>query len=121
MNIIDGDSTRVSNELGGGNPEAARVAVWVAMVVAVTEAVVVSAALFGCRNILGYAYSDDSHVVKYVAAMTPLLCVSIFMDSLQAVLSGLIYPLFFFFFCIYLIQINNYIYCDKDDFKSRGC
>ncbi|KAI4352153.1 hypothetical protein L6164_006433 [Bauhinia variegata] len=81
-------STRVSNELGGGNPQAARVAVLAAMLLAVIEAVIVSATLFSCRHVLGYAYSNERQVVKYVAVMTPLICLSVFMDSLQAVLSG---------------------------------
>ncbi|KAJ7971251.1 Protein DETOXIFICATION [Quillaja saponaria] len=81
-------STRVSNELGAGNPQAARVAVSAAMFLAVTEAVIVSITLFCCRDVLGCAYSNERHVVDYVAAMSPLLCLSVFMDSLQAILSG---------------------------------
>ncbi|KHN42770.1 MATE efflux family protein DTX1 [Glycine soja] len=81
-------STRVSNELGAGNPQAVRVAVSATMFLAVTEGLIVSATLFGCRHLLGYAYSDDRMVVHYVAVMTPLLCLSIFTDSLQGVLSG---------------------------------
>lgn len=82
------DSTRVSNELGAGNPKAVRVAVSAAMFLAFAEALIVTATLFGCRHVLGYAYSNDGVVVHYVAVMTPLLCFSIFTDSLQAVLSG---------------------------------
>lgn len=78
----------MSNELGAGNPQAARVAVLVAMSLAATEAVIVSTTLFCCRYVLGYAYSDEKQVVDYIAVMAPLLCVSVFMDSLQAVLSG---------------------------------
>ncbi|KAL5573121.1 hypothetical protein UlMin_022718 [Ulmus minor] len=81
-------STRVSNELGAGNPQAARVAVLAAMFLATVEAVVVSTTLFCCRHVLGYAYSNEKHVVDYIADMTPLICLSVFMDSLQAVLSG---------------------------------
>ncbi|KAF3443464.1 hypothetical protein FNV43_RR13146 [Rhamnella rubrinervis] len=81
-------STRVSNELGAGNPQAARVAVLVAMLLAVIEAVIVSTTLFCCRHVLGYAYSNEKQVVDYIAVMTPLICLSVFMDSLQAVLSG---------------------------------
>ncbi|KAG5051248.1 hypothetical protein AAZX31_02G085600 [Glycine max] len=81
-------STRVSNELGAGNPQAVHVAVSATMFLAVTEGFIVSATLFGCRHILGYAYSDDRMVVHYVAVMIPLLCLSIFTDSLQGVLSG---------------------------------
>ena len=81
-------STRVSNELGRGKPEAARLAVWAAMSLALAEAVIVSTILFCSRYVLGYAYSNDKQVVDYIAVMTPLICLSVFMDSLQAVLSG---------------------------------
>lgn len=52
------------------------------------ESVVVATALLCSRYILGYAYSSDKDVVHYIAAMTPFLCISVVMDSLQAVLSG---------------------------------
>ncbi|KAL2329534.1 hypothetical protein Fmac_017115 [Flemingia macrophylla] len=81
-------STRVSNELGAGNSEAVRVAVSASMLLAVAEGLIVSATLFCCRHFLGYAFSNDSEVVRYVALITPLLCLSIFTDSLQGVLSG---------------------------------
>ncbi|RVW87776.1 Protein detoxification 14 [Vitis vinifera] len=51
-------STRVSNELGAGNPQAARVAVWAVMFLAIIETTVVSTTLFCCRYVLGYAYSQ---------------------------------------------------------------
>lgn len=86
--LIVCDSTRVSNELGAGNPQAVRVAVSISMSLAITGGLIVSAILLGCKHVLGYAYSDDRVVVHYVAIMTPLLCLSIFTDSLQAVLSG---------------------------------
>ncbi|KAJ9564384.1 hypothetical protein OSB04_000350 [Centaurea solstitialis] len=81
-------STRVSNELGAGNPEAARLAVRVVMCVIITEAVIVSMAVFGCRHFLGKAYSNDKSVVSYVASMAPFISISIITDSLQAVISG---------------------------------
>ncbi|XP_019227271.1 PREDICTED: protein DETOXIFICATION 2-like isoform X2 [Nicotiana attenuata] len=84
-----GASTRVSNELGSGNPQKALVAVRVAMFLAVAETVVVSTVTFLCRGILGKAYSNDQQVVDYVAAITPFLCLSIITDSLQAVISGI--------------------------------
>ncbi|XP_031253258.1 protein DETOXIFICATION 14-like [Pistacia vera] len=80
-------STRVSNELGAGNPGAARLAVYVVMILAVSEAVIVSITLFFCRYVLGYAYTNDKEVVDYVIELAPLLCLSVIMDSMQAVLS----------------------------------
>lgn len=81
-------STRVSNELGAGNPQSARMALLVALSLAGTEVAIISVTLFFCRHVLGYAYSNDKQVVAYVAIMTPLICLSIITDSLQAVLSG---------------------------------
>ncbi|KAJ8567443.1 hypothetical protein K7X08_019651 [Anisodus acutangulus] len=84
-----GASTRVSNELGSGNPQKALVAVRVAMFLAVVETVVVSIVTFLCRRVLGKAYSNDQQVVDYVAAVAPFLCLSIVTDSLQAVICGI--------------------------------
>lgn len=83
-------STRVSNELGAGNSQAARVAVYVAVVVVVIEAAVLSTILFCCRTVLGYAYSNEMEVVYYVQRLAPLLSLSFIMDSLLAVLSGML-------------------------------
>ncbi|KAF7112882.1 hypothetical protein RHSIM_RhsimUnG0182700 [Rhododendron simsii] len=81
-------STRVSNELGAGNPEAARLAVWAVIALDAVEVTIASATLFCCRHILGRAFSNDKEVVDYVTDVAPLLCISIIMDSFQAVLSG---------------------------------
>ncbi|KAI3976600.1 hypothetical protein MKX01_008458 [Papaver californicum] len=82
-------STRVSNELGAGRPQAARLAVVAVMIMAGTEMVIVSSALFMCRYIVGYAYSNTKEVVDYMAAMVPLICFSAILDGLQGVLTGI--------------------------------
>ncbi|XP_062107450.1 protein DETOXIFICATION 14-like isoform X2 [Humulus lupulus] len=81
-------STQVSNRLGAGNAEAVKLAIRVALVLGVAEAVVGSTILFCSRNVLGYAYSNEKEVVDYVTEMVPLLSFSIGVDSLVAVLSG---------------------------------
>ncbi|KAL7001062.1 Protein DETOXIFICATION 12 [Sarracenia purpurea var. burkii] len=81
-------STRVSNELGAGNPRRARVAVFAVLCLAVTETLIMSAILFACRRVFGYTFSNEKEVVDYVTAMAPLVSLSIIMDSLQGVLSG---------------------------------
>jgi len=58
------------------------------MFLSITEGIIVSVTLFFCRYVLGYAYSNEKQVVNYIAVMAPLICLSILMDSLQAVLSG---------------------------------
>ncbi|KAL0461977.1 UNVERIFIED_CONTAM: protein DETOXIFICATION 1 [Sesamum latifolium] len=81
-------STRVSNELGAGNPHKARTAVFAVMFLSITELIITSIVLFSCRHILGRAYSNEKQVVNYVAVMTPLICASTVTDSLQAAISG---------------------------------
>ncbi|KAJ0095828.1 hypothetical protein Patl1_15219 [Pistacia atlantica] len=81
-------STRVSNELGAGNPQKARVAAYAVIFLAVTETIIVSAILFASRHVFGYVFSNEKEVADYVTTMAPLVCLSVIMDSLQGVLSG---------------------------------
>ncbi|KAK1552816.1 hypothetical protein Q3G72_023883 [Acer saccharum] len=81
-------STRVSNELGAGDPNMARVAVYVVMLLTVIEAIIVSSILFASRHVFGYMFSNEKEVVDYVTTMAPLVCFSVIMDSIQGVLSG---------------------------------
>ncbi|XP_074324660.1 protein DETOXIFICATION 14-like [Apium graveolens] len=83
-----GASTRVSNELGAGHPEAARLAAWVAAFLAVVEVVIASIILFSCRSILGYAFGEEKEVADYVEQMIPTLCLSIMVDCLATLFSG---------------------------------
>ncbi|KAL0378036.1 UNVERIFIED_CONTAM: protein DETOXIFICATION 14 [Sesamum radiatum] len=81
-------STRVSNELGAGRPDRARASVWAANVLSIGEAIVACTILLGCRNLLGYAFSNEKEVVDHLREMTPFVCLLLAMDCIQAVLSG---------------------------------
>ncbi|XP_043695206.1 protein DETOXIFICATION 16-like isoform X2 [Telopea speciosissima] len=81
-------STRVSNELGAGHPQAARLAVLVVLVMAITEGILVGMVLILLRRVWGFAYSNEEEVAKYVANMMPVLALSNFLDGMQCVLSG---------------------------------
>ncbi|KAE8648802.1 protein DETOXIFICATION 10 [Cucumis sativus] len=83
-------STRVSNELGAGKPQAARIAAGAAIFLAVVEIIIVSMVLFALRHVFGYAFSNEKEVVDYVAAMAPLVCLSIIFDAIQGAISGVI-------------------------------
>lgn len=63
-------------------------AVFAVMSLAVVEIVIVSATLFLCRHILGYAFSNEMEVVDHIADMAPFISLSVIMDGLQVVLSG---------------------------------
>ena len=82
-------SIRVSNELGAGKPKAARLAVRVVLVMAITEGMLVGLLMILLRNIWGHVYSHEQEVVKYVAVMMPIVALSSFLDGIQGVLSGL--------------------------------
>ncbi|XP_037477577.1 protein DETOXIFICATION 16-like [Triticum dicoccoides] len=83
-------STRVSNELGAGRPDAARLATHVIMVLGLVSSVSVGLAIILVRNLWGYAYSNEKEVVEYIARMMPILAVTFLFDDLQCVLSGIV-------------------------------
>ncbi|XP_057868210.1 protein DETOXIFICATION 16 isoform X2 [Cryptomeria japonica] len=80
--------TRVSNELGAGRSQAARLAVYVVFFLSIMEAVMIVCLLFSIQNVWGHAYSNDKEVIDYVASMIPLLAASTFLDAIQCMISG---------------------------------
>ncbi|XP_057529575.1 protein DETOXIFICATION 12-like [Amaranthus tricolor] len=82
-------STRVANELGAGNPQGARTAAYGVMLIGVANGILVSSILFATRKIFGYTFSNEKEVVDYVTVMAPLVCISVIIDSLQGVFSGI--------------------------------
>ncbi|KAL4339810.1 hypothetical protein GQ457_08G006650 [Hibiscus cannabinus] len=81
-------STRVSNELGAGNPKRAKHAMIVTLKLSVLLALAVALILaFGHRIWVGF-FSNSPLIIKKFAEMTPLLIVSIAIDAIQGVLSG---------------------------------
>ncbi|XP_019083286.1 PREDICTED: protein DETOXIFICATION 14-like isoform X2 [Camelina sativa] len=81
-------STRVANELGAGNPKQARIAVYTVMVITCVESLMVSAMVFGTRNVFGYLFSAEAEVVDYVRSMALLVAFTVIFDALHAVLAG---------------------------------
>ncbi|KAL5761147.1 hypothetical protein ACOSQ2_019985 [Xanthoceras sorbifolium] len=82
-------STRVSNELGAGNPRKALVAVRSVMLLTVLETATVSSILFASRGVFVYVFSNEKEVVDYVTDMAPLICLFVVLNGLQAILSGI--------------------------------
>ncbi|XP_028122093.1 protein DETOXIFICATION 16-like isoform X2 [Camellia sinensis] len=81
-------STRVSNELGAGCPQGARLAVCVVVVVAILEGTIVGTTTILVRHVWGKLFSNEEEVIRYIARMMPLLALSDFLDGFQCVLSG---------------------------------
>ncbi|PWA71787.1 MATE efflux family protein [Artemisia annua] len=81
-------STRVSNELGAKNINKAKHAMGVTLKLSVLLALVVVLALGFGHNIWAGFFSDSPVIISSYASMTPLLVISIILDSIQGVLSG---------------------------------
>jgi len=89
MGLGSAASIRVSNELGAGRPQAARLATRVVILLAISLGVCEGLVMVLARNLLGYAYSNEDEVASYTAKLTPILAVCTLFDSLQCVLSGM--------------------------------
>ncbi|XP_021277042.1 protein DETOXIFICATION 16-like [Herrania umbratica] len=81
-------STRASNELGAGRPQAASLAVCVAVAMVATEGILAGIVFILGHKVWGYFYSKDKQVVKYVGEMLLLIATSHFVDGIQSVLTG---------------------------------
>ncbi|KAL4342374.1 hypothetical protein GQ457_08G006870 [Hibiscus cannabinus] len=81
-------STRISNELGAGNPNRAKHAMAVALMLSVLIALVVVLTLVLAHDIWASFFSDSHSIIKEFAEMIPLLVVSITIDAVQGVLQG---------------------------------
>ena len=83
------DSTRVSNELGAGHPDRAKQAMGVTLKLSLFLACCVVLALAFGHNIWINLFSDSTAIKEEFASMTPLLAISLLLDFIQGVLSGL--------------------------------
>ncbi|XP_057986428.1 protein DETOXIFICATION 40-like [Hevea brasiliensis] len=81
-------SVRVSNELGAGNPKSAAFSVvmvtLVSFIIAVIEAVIVLA----LRDVISYAFTSGETVANAVSELCPFLAVTLVLNGVQPVLSG---------------------------------
>ena len=80
---------RVSNELGAGHAKAAAFSVKVVTAVSVAVACAIAAAVLCLRDRIGYVFTKGDDVARAASAMAPLLAVTIVLDGIQPVLSGM--------------------------------
>ncbi|XP_023771477.1 protein DETOXIFICATION 40 [Lactuca sativa] len=81
-------SVRVSNELGGGHPKSAKFSVMVVTLVSFIIAVIFAIIVLALRDVISYAFTDGETVANAVSDLTPLLALSILLNGIQPVLSG---------------------------------
>eukprot|EP01018_Ginkgo_biloba_P034241 Gb_24168 [translate_table: standard] len=81
-------SVRVSNELGAGRPRAAKFAVIIVVVTALLIGIAAMVAILIAKDRFAVIYTDSKVVMKAVSGMAFLLSVTMVLNSVQPVLSG---------------------------------
>ncbi|OAY25935.1 protein DETOXIFICATION 40 [Manihot esculenta] len=81
-------SVRVSNELGAGNPKSAEFSVFIVNLVSFIIAVIEAAVVLALRHLISYAFTSGETVADAVAELSPFLGITLILNGIQPVLSG---------------------------------
>ncbi|KAK1422603.1 hypothetical protein QVD17_17888 [Tagetes erecta] len=81
-------SVRVGNELGAGNPKAAAFSVLIATTVSFFIALIEATIVLSFRHVISYAFTGGETVANAVSDLCPLLGITIILNGIQLVLSG---------------------------------
>ncbi|CAH2078326.1 unnamed protein product [Thlaspi arvense] len=81
-------SVRTSNELGAENPKSAMFSSWMATFVSFVISIAEAVALMASRDYVSYIFTSDAEVAKAVSELCPFLAVTIILNGIQPVLSG---------------------------------
>ncbi|KAK9225276.1 hypothetical protein WN943_010317 [Citrus x changshan-huyou] len=81
-------SIRVSNELGAAHPRVAKFSVIVVNATGILISIVFCAIVLIFRVGLSKLFTSDSEVIEAVSNLTPLLAISVFLNGIQPILSG---------------------------------
>ncbi|XP_010275892.1 PREDICTED: protein DETOXIFICATION 41 [Nelumbo nucifera] len=81
-------SVRVGNELGAAHPKVTKFSVIVVNTTSILISLVFSVIVLVCRTPLSEAFTSSSSVIKAVSELTPLLAISVFLNGIQPILSG---------------------------------
>ncbi|KAK8946748.1 Protein TRANSPARENT TESTA 12 [Platanthera zijinensis] len=81
-------SVRVSNELGAGNPKSAAFSVLVVTMMSFIISVIIAIIIICLRNYISYVFTEGEKVAEAVSDLCPLLAVTIILNGIQPVLSG---------------------------------
>jgi len=80
---------RVSNELGARNPRSAAFSVNVVTVISFIISIIVAIVILSLRDVISYAFTEGAEVAAAVSDLCPLLALSIVLNGIQPVLSGI--------------------------------
>ncbi|KAE9600713.1 hypothetical protein Lal_00045761 [Lupinus albus] len=81
-------SVRVSNELGAKNPRSASFAVVVVTVISFIISVIAAIIVLLIRDVISYLFTEGEEVAAAVSDLCPLLALSLILNGIQPVLSG---------------------------------
>ncbi|KAG9454051.1 hypothetical protein H6P81_006955 [Aristolochia fimbriata] len=81
-------SVRVSNELGAGNPKAAAFSVVVVTSISFVICVIAAIIILVLRHSISYAFTEGATVSDAVSDLCPLLGLTLILNGVQPVLSG---------------------------------
>ncbi|KAL3653547.1 Protein DETOXIFICATION 35 [Castilleja foliolosa] len=81
-------SVRVSNELGSGHPRAAKYAVYVSLFQSLMIGIVCMIVVLITRNHIAVIFTDSVNMQRAVAHLSGLLGISMLLNSIQPVISG---------------------------------
>ncbi|KAG5561354.1 hypothetical protein RHGRI_004401 [Rhododendron griersonianum] len=81
-------SVRVGNELGAGNPKSAAFSVLVVNLVSFVIAVIEAMVVLSLRHVISYAFTTGEKVSDAVSELCPFLAVTLILNGVQPVLSG---------------------------------
>ncbi|XP_075079490.1 protein DETOXIFICATION 40-like isoform X2 [Nicotiana tabacum] len=81
-------SVRVSNELGAGHPKSAAFSVIVVTACACIISVIAAITILEFRHVISYAFTGGEVVAEAVSDLCPLLALTLLLNGIQPVLSG---------------------------------
>ncbi|KAL3640800.1 Protein DETOXIFICATION 33 [Castilleja foliolosa] len=81
-------SVRVSNELGAGNARAAKFSVVVVSITTILISVICMAVVLATKDVFPYLFTNSEAVAKETTRLSTLLALTVLLNGLQPVLSG---------------------------------
>ncbi|KAF8391556.1 hypothetical protein HHK36_023862 [Tetracentron sinense] len=79
---------RVSNELGAGNPKSAAFSVVVVTSISFIISVIIAIIILALRHVISYGFTGGETVADAVSDLCPLLAITIILNGIQPILSG---------------------------------
>ncbi|XP_044465829.1 protein DETOXIFICATION 40-like [Mangifera indica] len=81
-------SVRVSNELGAGNPKSASFSVSIVTIISFIISAMAAILVLALRDVISYAFTEGEAVARAVSDLCPLLALTLLLNGIQPVLSG---------------------------------